>query len=270
MELRRIRDRLGLSSYEAARLLSRSQSSLSRLETGHRGVRKAGLDYILDKYGVRDSQLRDRLFRLLGDPQEHGWWESYGDDLSPDVMEFVALESEATFIGYFELILIPGPLQIEEYAKAILRHGKFADDTRMLDRMVDVRMRRRQILSCDRPPKIHVILDEAVLHRAIGGADAHRRQLRFLREVAEFEHVTLQVIPFATGPHPGVSGSFCLLDIGTHDDLRIVTSDSMTEITYRETDSQLQHYAAAFERMKDTALPERDSHSMLERLFSYP
>lgn len=268
VELRRIREEMGLTSHEAARLLNRTQSSLSKLETGHRGIRIAALEHILDKYGVTDAKRRDRLFRLVRETREYGWWESYSEDLSPDMMEFISLEAESTFIGYFELILVPGPLQTEAYARALLEQGEYAGDGEMIDRLVDLRMRRQKVLERTPPPGLHVILDEAALHRVIGGRAVHQAQLRFLREAAELPQVTLQVLPFATGAYRGLSGPFCLMDIGVHDDLRVVTRSSLIGISYCEDEDDLRRYSDMFERLTDSALPLVSSRAVIERLIS--
>lgn len=259
---------MGLTSHEAARLLNRTQSSLSKLETGHRGIRIAALEHILDKYGVTDPKRRGRLFRLVRETREYGWWESYSEDLSPEEMEFISLEAEATLIAYFELILVPGPLQTAEYARALLEEGPFTGNREMIERLVEFRMRRQQLLYRDRPPTVQVILDEAALHRVIGGADVHRAQLSFLHESAGLPQVTIQVLPFAGGAHHGVTGAFCMMDIGVHDDLRLITTDSLTEISYRETDNELRSYSDAFERLKRTALPRAESRALIEQLVS--
>lgn len=267
VELRRIREEMGLTSHEAARLLNRTQSSLSKLETGQRGIRIAALEHILDKYGVTDPK-RDRLFRLVRETREYGWWESYSEDLSPEAMEFIALEAEATFIAYFELILIPGPFQIEPYARALLEEGEFAGNSEWINRMVDLRMRRQQTILCDRQPRMHIILDEAALHRMIGGVEVHRAQLQYLHEIATGPQLTMQIVPFASGGHRGLDGAFCMMEIGAYGDLRVATTDSLTEISYREADDELRRYTEAFDRLRQTALPQAESRALIERLRS--
>src|SRR5258708_4250442 len=108
MMLRRIRDERGLSTHAAARLLNRSQASISKLETGHRGIHRRSLENMLDRYGIKDEELRETLFRLARNARTPGWWQSYGGTLSPEAMDLIGLEADATSIRFFELILIPG------------------------------------------------------------------------------------------------------------------------------------------------------------------
>jgi transcriptional regulator with XRE-family HTH domain len=268
MALRDHREAAGLTLDEAARVLMRSPSSLSRIEKGLHHVPVRDLEYILGKYGVTDPAVRDRLFDWSRNGRKKGWWQRYATDLSPEMMDFIGLEADATFIALFELIVVPGLLQTDAYARALIERGPFADDPDRVDRLVAVRIRRQELLQRLNPPKLWTVLDEAALRRQVGGRSLMRTQFSHLVDVCALPHVTLQVIPFAAGTHRGVSGAFKILDVGDRGDLRIVTVDSLTAMSYREEEADVQAYSAAFDGLRATALSEQDSQKLIARLMS--
>ncbi|MGI8331259.1 helix-turn-helix domain-containing protein [Actinomadura scrupuli] len=268
MMLRQIREERGLSTHAAARLLNRSQASISKLETGHRGIHRPSLENMLDRYGVRDPELRETLFRLARNARTPGWWQSYGGTLSPEAMDLIGLEADAAAIGFFELILIPGLLQTEAYARALLGQGSFSYDPKLIDRLVDVRMKRQRILARPRPPAVRAVLDEAALRREVGGPEIMRAQLRHLIEASHRPDITLQVLPFSAGAYLGMVGAFTLMDIGPHGDLQVATIDSLSDMSYREETNQVRGYSQAFDRLCATALGEADTRALIQGLLS--
>jgi hypothetical protein len=225
---------------------------------------------MLDRYGIEDEELRETLFRLARNARTPGWWQSYGGTLSPEAMDLIGLEADAASISFFELIFIPGLLQTEAYARTLIDRGPFAYDRKLVDRLVDVRMKRQEILARPEPPKMSAVLDEAALQRQVGGPEIMRAQLRHLIDASHRPHVTLQVLPFATGAYQGMTGAFILLDVGEHGDLQIVAVDSLTDMSYREEAHQLSRYYETFDRLRDAALSEADTRVLIERLLSEP
>lgn len=266
--LRDQREAAGLTLDDAARMLMRSPSSISRIEKGLHHVPARDLEYILGKYGVTDPDLVQRMHDWRRNGRKKGWWQRYVTDLSPETMDFIGLEADSVSIEFFELILVPGLLQTEAYARALIGAGPFAHDPNRVNRLIDVRMRRQDILTRPDPPELWAIMDEAALHRQVGGTDVMREQLRRLITASELPNVTLQVLPFASGAHRGVSGAFKILDVAPPGDLRVVTVDSLTEISYRESDEEIRSYTTAFDRLRAAALPESDSRVLIERLLS--
>ncbi|MEV5747241.1 DUF5753 domain-containing protein [Actinoallomurus sp. NPDC052308] len=246
----------------------RSPSSLSRIEKGLHHVPVRDLEYILGKYAVTDPAVRDRLFDWCRNGRKKGWWQRYATDLSPEMMDFIGLEADATFIGLFELILVPGLLQTEAYARALMETGPFADDPERVDRLVAVRMRRQELLHEADPPRLRTILDEAALRREVGGRKLMRAQLQILLDISVLPHVTIQVIPFSAGAHLGVASAFGVMHVGSRSDLQVATVDSLTEMSYREENTQVRAYSAAFEHLHATALSDRDSQKFMQRVLS--
>ncbi|WP_433175346.1 helix-turn-helix domain-containing protein [Actinoallomurus sp. CA-150999] len=268
MALRDHREAAGLTLDDAAHVLMRSPSSLSRIEKGLHHLPVRDLEYILGKYAVSDPAVTGRLFDWCRNGRKKGWWQRYATDLSPEMMDFIGLEADAIFIGLFELILIPGLLQTEAYIRALMEKGQFADDPERVDRLVAVRMHRQELLEGPNPPKFSTIVDEAALRRQIGGRSVMRAQLQHLTDISCLPHIGLQVIPFAAGTHPGVSGAFEILDVGDRGDLRIVTVDSLTAMSYREDESDVRAYGVAFDRLRSAALSELESQKLIAGLLS--
>jgi transcriptional regulator with XRE-family HTH domain len=267
MELRRIRESLGYNTHAAARLLNRTQSSISKLETGHRGIRVPALLQILDTYGVTDPDRRAALVRLAKDARKTGWWQSY-EMLSPEDMDLIGLEAEACEIRYFELILVPGLLQIEAYIRALLSRGPFAGDQALIDQLVAVRLQRAEVLTHSDPPTLQVVVDEAALHRRVGGRDVMDAQFKHLLEMCELPNVEFQVLPFASGAHSGVAGAFIVLTVGDSGNWKVVAIDSLTEMSYREDEAQIAAYESSYTLLRAAALTQRDSQRLVERLRS--
>lgn len=214
LALRRYREGAGHSLEGAAAVLLRSPSSLSRLEKGLHHLRPRDLEYILAKYGIAGDAETDRLHDWCRNGRRKGWWQSYATDLSPETMDFIGLEADACSIEFFEIILIPGLLQTEAYARALIGTGPFAHDKDRVERLVEIRMRRQEILTRPDPPRVWAIVDEAALHRLVGGSEVMREQLQRLAEVSVLPWITLQILPFEAGAHWGVTGAFKSLEIG--------------------------------------------------------
>ncbi|MGH3974645.1 MAG: helix-turn-helix domain-containing protein, partial [Pseudonocardiaceae bacterium] len=215
-ELRMLRDRAGLTIEDVAKELECSISKVSRLETGQGIPKGRDVRDLLDCYGVTDQAKRDRLMRWVRDGQRQGWWHDYSDVLAPDpenplvpdnLSRYVALEQDASKVCGFDSTLVHGLLQTEDYARAILNTLSTAN-REATDRLVQLRMRRQDRLYVAEDPLIlHLILDEAVLHRRIGGEQVMRGQLKRLVTEAQRPNITVQVLPFSVGTHRSMDGS---------------------------------------------------------------
>ena len=268
LALRHYREAAGLNLEEAAELLKRSPSSISRIEKGLHHVPVRDVEYFLGKYAVTDQAVHQRLYDLSRNGRKKGWWQKYADDLVPEMMDYIGLEADAVSIEFFELILIPGLLQTEGYARALMGNGPYAGDTERVDRLVDVRMRRQQILTRSDPPRLWAIVDEAALRREVGGPGVMLVQLRWLIEISGSATVTLQVLPFAAGAYWGMTGSFEIFRVGERGDLQVVVSDNLTGVSYREEEDEVRAYSDAFDRLRAAALSETDSRALIKRLLS--
>jgi hypothetical protein len=266
LALRGHREAVGLTPEEASELLARSASSILRIERGLHHTPVRDVEYFLLKYGITDPTEQRRLYDLSRNGRKKGWWQSYADLLSPGDMDLFGIEEDAEEIENFELILIQGLFQTRDYARNLLYEGPFSTNKEVLERLVEIRMRRQQILTKEAAPNVWAVTSEAALRQEIGGRETMRGQYERLLEVSELKNVTLQVLPYSAGAFRGASGAFKILTLGKPADLRVVTVDSLTGTSYREGDREIDLYAAAFARLRAVAQSESDSRRMIEGL----
>jgi transcriptional regulator with XRE-family HTH domain len=268
-ELRALRTGAGLTSGEAARLVGWHQSKVSRIETGSSGVKPADVRLLLDAYGVGDAQLRELLLALAGSDEgggRHHWWHAYRGVLPPTYRDFISLESQASAMRTLETSVVPGLLQTPEYARAVTQAAVGGLDDERLDALVEVRLARQDVLRADPPLELAAILDEAVLHREIGGPDVMARQRKRLMEAARLPQVRLQVLPFTAGAHVGITGPFVIFSFSSTSDLDVVVLDHLTSSLYLERKEDLQAYTEAFNTLRIHALSPEDSLDYLAGL----
>ncbi len=273
-ELRTLRDQAGLTIEEVAKELECSISKVSRLETGQGIPKGRDVRDLLDCYGVTDQPKRDRLMRWVRDGQRQGWWHVYSDVLAPDpqnplipdnLSRYVALEQDASEVRSFETILVHGLLQTEDYARAVLSTATTAD-REAINRLVELRMRRQDRLYVDEDPlAVHVVLDEAVLHRPIGGELVMRAQLKRLLADAQRPNITIQVLPFSIGAHRAMDGSFEMLAFADSDDNDLVYVESHLSQLYLEKEHDVEVYAQIFDALVDLCLSAEQSTSLVGR-----
>jgi transcriptional regulator with XRE-family HTH domain len=208
-ELRELRKKADLSTRDVAQQLRWSASTVNRIENGGRNITSEDVAALLALYKVTGTE-RDRLLELAREADQPGWWETTNSQLPAQLTALIGFESEATNITYIGLALIPGLLQIPEYARALL--AGFGVPKSEIETLVVARLGRQAILSKPNPPEYLAIIDEAVLRRPIGGSQVMAAQLRHIVTVSKRPNVTVQVIPFDHGAHVGLDGSYVILD----------------------------------------------------------
>ncbi|MCJ1675934.1 helix-turn-helix domain-containing protein [Streptomyces sp. APSN-46.1] len=276
-ELRALRDRSGLTSGEAARIVGWHQSKISRIETGRSGVKPEDIRSLLDAYGdVVSAQQRALLEALSasaagpgpGDDTGRGreWWHDYRGLLPQEYRDFISLEAGARSARTVELSVVPGLLQTPDYARAVTRAALGGLPEPKVDALVEVRLARQSVLRADPPLNLSAVLDEAVLRRQIGGPGVMAEQLRHLAAVAQLPQVCLQVLPFSVGGHLGLTGPFVIFSFPDIADLDVVVLDHLTSSLYLERKEDLEAYGAAFRAIQAHALPPRDSSDLISSL----
>ncbi|MFI0481506.1 helix-turn-helix domain-containing protein [Actinomadura sp. 9N215] len=263
--LRELRESRDLTLQKAARLLSRTPSSLSKLETGKRGIRQPALEHMLDRYELTDPDRRKALYDLARDSKKRGWWQRYEGKLDPATLDYISLESEAASIKSFQLHLVSGLLQTQHYIRAVVECDIVLGETSDFDGLAEIRMRRQQILYGENPPHLWAILSEAALRQQFGGPEVMKEQLIHLLELSRLPNVTLQVLPFAVGGHAGLNGSFTML---TTSDLSVVLVENLRTSLYLEDSDQIASYNMVFDHQRAAALSPSDSRTFIERLVS--
>lgn len=256
-ELRRLRGDRTLA--EVSRRLGWSESKLSRIETGRLGINKADLERLVGLYATTD-QVRARLAALTDRQHRQEWWEPYTDALADPYEDYIAREGQANAILVYEAQVVHGLLQTAEYAHAVIQADSTLQDPDSINQRVQVRMARQALLIRQPQPAFHVVLDEAVLVRPIGGPDLFKRQMRRLAEDAQRPNVTVQILGFAVGAHRALSGSFTILEFPDGVGPPLVYSEGLTGGIVRTDPDAVRSYRESFEAICAVALsPDRSA-----------
>src|SRR5258708_2063630 len=262
LELRRLREAARLTCEEVADHLECSASKISRVETGRVSVSPRDVRDMLELYGVLADQ-RESLVQLARDSRQKGWWHAFSDTMQPQLVTYVGLESAASEIRIYEVSLIPGLLQTEDYARAVFRSGMMNSPSEDVERSVALRMARQPALTRDNPPKVWAVLDEAALRRRVGGSGLMRMQLEHLLAQAALPNVAVQVIPFAGGAHPGMGRPFVILVFPERVDTDVVYLEDLTSSLYLEDVAEVDRYNVFFNHLRATALSFDDSSDLI-------
>lgn len=265
LELRRLREQAGMTCEEVGRHQDCSGPRISRIETGHIGIRPGEVRELLDLYGVTDECTREALISIAKDARKKGWWHQYSDVLPAWFEARVGLEAEATVLKEYETQFVPGLLQTKEYAHAILRAGQptAADDE--IERQVELRLDRQQLLKRDDPPQLWVVLSEAVLRIRVGGPEVLRAQLEHLIAMNELPHVTIQVLPLTSDAHAMPIGSFSILAFREPADPDVVYLDYLTGCLYLESPEEVARYVLAFDHLRVDAVAAARSMELIRQ-----
>ncbi|MEU7619826.1 helix-turn-helix transcriptional regulator [Micromonospora rifamycinica] len=265
-QLRRLREASGVTREGAGWEIRSSESKISRMELGRVGFKERDVADLLTLYGVTAAEERDALLKLARDANSPGWWHRYGDVLPAWFQSYLGLEAAAALIRSYEVQFVPGLLQTPEYARAVVLLGHRGAAVEEVDRRVELRMQRQQLLHRVDPPQLWAVIDEAALRRPIGGRQVMRGQLTALIEATRSPHVRLQVIPFDAGGHAAAGGAFTILRFGDDDLPDIVYIEQLTSALYLDKREDLDYYAAAMERLCVEATPPERTPEVLTRL----
>jgi len=268
--LRKMREDRGMSVRQVTEHLLCSPSKVSRIETGQRGATLRDVRDLCDLYGVGEAAERERLMTLAKEGKQQGWWQSY--DLPFATPMYVGLEAEALCIKDYDSSVIPGLLQAPDYIRALHREPLPEPPDRqptleLVEQRVEARLRRQELLTRTDPHPLRfwTVLDEAALHRAIGGPAVMRAQLELLVEKMQLPNVTVQVIPFSAGAHPALDSTFNILEFaGETPDL--VYSEGLAGFIFMEGDADVARYTRVFERLRAKAATPEESAALMLRL----
>ncbi|MGK5450111.1 helix-turn-helix domain-containing protein [Streptomyces radiopugnans] len=262
-DLRRLRERKGLTLEEAGTLVGVSKATLSRYETKEGPVKWPVVDALCRQYDATDEE-REALVELAKGAKIQGWWRSLADPIPESMNLMLTLEDEVVREDHYASVYVPGLLQTRAYAEAVHRASEMRCTEQEVKHMVDIRMKRQELLSREEPPHIWAVVDEAVIRRMVGGRDTMREQLRHLLACAESPHITVQILPFAAGAHAAAVGSFVLLG-GPTPALDVVYVDILGGGLFMEKPEELERYRLAFEYLRAQALDISASAAIIER-----
>lgn len=257
-----------MTGEEAAERMSWSGSKLSRIERGQVATNSDDVRDLLELYEVKDDGLRQTLVMLARESRRRGWWHVYGDIMPERFEVYLGLEPEASTLRFYQAQIVPGLLQTQDYARALLESHPTPVEPREIERRTELRIRRQEILAREDPPDVWVILDEAVLHRPIGGPEVMANQLRHLSDLGRKTHITLQVLPFDRGSHSGLNGSFDILEFAESDVYapRLVHLENLTSSLYIEKAKEVRFYTMAFDHLRTAALHPVETRGLLTEL----
>ncbi len=247
-QLHRLRESRGISAEQAAEAIRGSHSKISRMEHGRVGFKDRDVGDLLTLYGVTDPEERAALLNLAREANTPGWWHAYSDVLPAWLEPYVGLEAAASIIRTYEVQFVPGLLQTERYARALIRQGSAVGEEEIA-RRAELRTSRQAILSGPTPPQLWAVVDEGALRRPVGGTDVVREQLEHLIEMAERPAITLQILPFNAGPHSAMGGPFTILRFAEPDLNDVVYIEQLTSALYLDKPTEVDSYLEVMEQL---------------------
>jgi transcriptional regulator with XRE-family HTH domain len=263
-ELRTARLKSDLTQDQVAQAMEWSLSKMNRIEMAKSGISANDLKALLRLYGITEAERTEELLALARASRQPPWWTRYSDVAPTKLLELIDYESAASAISQFEPMLVPGILQTEEYAAEVLQ--AFHDEPSGTDRvaaLVDLRTRRRELLTSENAPKFSFVMDESVIHRVVGSAAIMSKQLLHLISVADLPNVTVQIVPLTAGLYPGTKGPFKVVQFADAPDEDIVFLESSRGDVISDDQNQAKSYLEAFERIAARALKPLESVRLL-------
>lgn len=259
--LRRAREEATLTQRQAADALDWSMSKLVRIEAGTVGVSTTDLKALLQLYQVYEVDAGS-LVEIARAARRRPWFSKYQRILKPAFAQYLGYERSASVICGFQPLTIPGLLQTEEYARAILKAGR----ARNIDESVELRIMRQELLNREDCPEIYYVLDEAALHRQVGGAAVMRSQLRHLTTMMDHAKISIEVVPFSAGAHASMIGSFTLLEFADWDEDVLYEETAHGSVTGREDQDRVAKFRESFDLLRDASLGSQETRELIEAL----
>jgi transcriptional regulator with XRE-family HTH domain len=260
-ELRRLRELKGMTAEEVAERLLVSQSKISRLENGRRSISQRDVRDLCGVYEVEDHRIVDSLMQMAKDSRQQGWWHSFGDI---PYSVYIGLETDAASLRVYDPQVVPGLLQTRPYAEALITGALPETTPTDIEKRVQVRVRRQErIVAPENPLRLWTVLDESALRRVVGSKHLMRDQLEHLVEQSQLPHVTVQVIPFEMGAHPGLNGQYAILEFPDAADSSVVYIEGVTSDLYLEKANDVQQYSVMYEHLRAQALNVDHSRQLI-------
>jgi transcriptional regulator with XRE-family HTH domain len=261
-QLRRLRESRGITAQAAARAIRGSESKISRIELGRTSVREVDIIDLLGLYGITDPAEREELLTLASQANEPGWWHQYQDVLPGWFQAYIGLEESAESIRSYDSQFIPGLLQTEEYAGAVLSLGDFSLEE--AERLVFLRKERQRRFSSG-GLRLWAIVDEVALRRPVGSPQIMRAQLEHISDVCDQPGFALQVVPDSAGAY-AAPGSFSILRFAVPDLPDVVYIEQLTSAMYLDKPHDVERYATAMDRLSATSAPPEQTKEIIRAL----
>jgi transcriptional regulator with XRE-family HTH domain len=261
-QLRRLREARGITAQEAASAIRASESKISRIELGRNAVREVDIADLLSLYGLTDTAEREQLLSLASQANQPGWWHRYQDVLPTWFQAYIGLEESAESIRSYDAQFIPGLLQTEDYAAAVLALGEFSPEE--TERLVYLRKERQRRFDSG-GLRLWAIIDEIALRRSVGSASLMRAQLEYLSDICDRPGFTLQVTPFPAGSYTA-PGSFSILHFAAADLPDVVYLEQLTSAMYLDKRSDVDRYTEALDKLSAKSATPSESREIIRTL----
>ncbi|MGW1886549.1 helix-turn-helix domain-containing protein [Streptomyces sp. NPDC001970] len=263
IELKKLREDHNLTCIQVGKELDWSSSKVNRMETGQGRVQPSDVDALCRFYGTSD-ELRNLLKSLAKESKTKGWWHGHGDAVPAWFSVYVGLEQAASTLRSYQGEFIPGLLQTPEYATELSR--AWVDHSmESIALMVDVRMRRQELLTGDTAPDLWVVVHQSALMHVVGNRPVMSGQLERMLEIVKLSNVTVQVLPFDAGAYP-TTGPFTVLGFPEQEDPDVVYREGLTDSVYLEQPTDVTLYARAFDHLRALALSPQRSTLLIKRV----
>jgi transcriptional regulator with XRE-family HTH domain len=265
-QLRRLREAKGITREDAGYTIRASESKISRMELGRVSFKERDVTDLLSLYGVDDETERAALVTLVREANQSGWWHSFSDAMPNWFQTYVGLEEAAALIRTYQVQFIPGLLQTEDYARAIVLLNRPHMETSELERRINLRMRRQKLVADGDGPRLWAVVDEAALRRPVGGPAVMKAQIQRLIDAADMPNVVVQVMPFRFGGHAAESGAFTILRFPEQDLPDVVYLEQLTSALYLDKRDDVDQYVQVMERLSVDSLTPESSVELLSSL----
>jgi transcriptional regulator with XRE-family HTH domain len=265
-QLRRLREAAGITREAAGDAIRGSHAKISRLELGRVSCKERDVADLLTLYNVTDEAVRADFLKLARRTSSPGWWHQYGDVLPGWFETHIGLEEAASVIRTYEVQFVPGLLQTADYARAVAQLGHPRSSPEEIERRVQLRVQRQELLTVPDAPRVWAVIDEASLRRPLGGPEVMADQLRHLLKMTELPNVTLQIAPFSLGGLAAAGGPITILRFLEPDLPDIVYLEQLTSALYLDKRDDVDHYLAVMDRLSAQSESPRESVAILERL----
>ncbi|MFE5731444.1 helix-turn-helix domain-containing protein [Streptomyces sp. NPDC056528] len=263
-ELRKLREAKNMTAEQVAERLLVSQSKISRLENGRRSISQRDVRDLCGVYEVEDERMVESLMQMAKDSRQQGWWHAFGDI---PYSVYIGLETDAESLRMYEPQIIPGLLQTHEYAEAVIAGALPESTPSDIEKRVQVRTRRQErIRDEERPLRLWAVIDEGALHRIVGSRQLMVQQLEHLLEQSQLPHVTVQVMPFDMGAHPGISGQYSILEFPDTSDSSVVYIEGVTSDLYLEKTQDVGKYSVMYEHLRAQALNVDQTREFISKM----
>lgn len=265
--LRRLRQAADISREEAAYEIRGDATKISRVELGRVSFRLRDVRDLLIMYGVTDEAELDRYEEMAREANQPSKWKRYTDYLPDWFSNYLDMEGAAYMIRTYEVQVVPGLLQSEEYARAVMMLGYGHTPLTEIDKRIDVRIKRQEILDREeKRPELWAVIDEAALHRPFGGAGVMRGQIKSLIESCDKPNVRVQIVPFSSGAHSGAGAPFTWLRFAYEELNDIIYLEHLVGGLYLEKDNEVDAYQAAMEHLCVEATQPHKTQDFLQRV----